>query len=89
MGRVAAAPTPGAPTTPPPHDERGQETAEPLPATPTPPRSRDERGQGTAEYALVILAACGLALGVVAWATNTGAIVGLFQAVVDRLTGSI
>jgi Protein of unknown function (DUF4244) len=53
------------------------------------PAQQDDRGQGTAEYALVILAACGLALGVVAWATNTGAIVGLFQAVVDRLTSSI
>ena len=57
--------------------------------TPTLPARRDERGQGTAEYALVILAACGLARGVVAWATNTGAIVGLFQAVVDRLTNAI
>jgi len=53
------------------------------------PTRQNEHGQGTAEYALVILAACGLALGVVAWATNTGAIVGLFQAVVDRLTSSI
>jgi hypothetical protein len=57
--------------------------------THTRPARPDERGQGTAEYALVILAACGLALGVVAWATNTGAIVGLFQAVVDRLTSSL
>lgn len=60
----------------------------PLPAPTLPARTAD-RGQGTAEYALVILAACGLALGVVAWATNTGAIVGLFQAVVDRLTSSL
>jgi hypothetical protein len=60
----------------------------PLPV-PTLPARPDDRGQGTAEYALVILAACGLALGVVAWATNTGAIVSLFQAVVDRLTSSI
>jgi Protein of unknown function (DUF4244) len=57
--------------------------------THTRPARPDERGQGTAEYALVILAACGLALGVVAWATNTGAIVGLFQAVVDHLTSSL
>ena len=65
----------------------------PLPAptipAPTLPARKADRGQGTAEYALVILAACGLALGVVAWATNTGAIVGLFQAVVDRLTSSL
>ena len=59
-----------------------------LPAPTLPARTADG-GQGTAEYALVILAACGLALGVVAWATNTGAIVGLFQAVVDRLTSSL
>jgi hypothetical protein len=50
---------------------------------------RDDRGQGTAEYALLILAACGLALGVVAWATNTGAIVGLFESVVDHITSSL
>jgi Protein of unknown function (DUF4244) len=74
----------------PPHPERTPLPRHPLsrPAHRLPVR-QDERGQGTAEYALVILAACGLALGVVAWATNTGAIVGLFEAVVDRLTSSI
>jgi hypothetical protein len=37
----------------------------------------------------MILAAAGIALGVVAWATDTDAITGLFQSVVDRLTSSI
>ena len=71
-----------------PNPERTPLPRHPLPA-PTLPARKADRGQGTAEYALVILAACGLALGVVAWATNTGAIVGLFQAVVDRLTSSL
>ncbi|HEY7069145.1 MAG TPA: DUF4244 domain-containing protein [Acidimicrobiales bacterium] len=56
---------------------------------PTQPASPDDRGQASAEYALVILAAASLALGVVTWAAHTGAITGIFQAVVDRLTSSI
>lgn len=76
-------PTPKGPPLP-----RHPLSAPAIPA-PTLPARKADRGQGTAEYALVILAACGLALGVVAWATNTGAIVGLFQAVVDRLTSSL
>lgn len=59
------------------------------PQAPTLPARRDDRGQGTAEYGLMILAAAGIALGVVAWATDTDAITGLFQSVVDRLTSSI
>jgi hypothetical protein len=50
---------------------------------------RGDRGQATAEYGLVILAAGGIALGVIAWATGTGSFTDMFEAVVDRLTGSL
>jgi hypothetical protein len=50
---------------------------------------RDDRGQATVEYGLVILVAGVLALGVIAWARGTGAFTGLFQTVIDTLTGSI
>ncbi len=60
-----------------------------IPSPPAHPRRRDDRGQASAEYALVILAAASLALGVVAWSGHTDAITGIFQAVVDRLTSSI
>jgi hypothetical protein len=59
------------------------------PNPPTHPASPDDRGQASAEYAIVILAAASLALGVVAWSGHTNAITGIFQAVVDRLTNSI
>ncbi|MFP3901956.1 MAG: hypothetical protein ACLFXM_13970 [Acidimicrobiia bacterium] len=46
----------------------------------------DDRGQSTAEYGLVILAAGGIALGVIAWAGKTGTFTGLFESVVGNLT---
>ncbi|HYZ98325.1 MAG TPA: DUF4244 domain-containing protein [Acidimicrobiales bacterium] len=52
-------------------------------------RLADDRGQGTAEYGLVILAAGGIALGVIAWASQTGSFTDLFESVVDKLTGSV
>ena len=47
----------------------------------------DERGQTTAEYALVLLAAGTIAMLVVAWAQNNDAIGGLFDTVLERITG--
>ena len=48
-----------------------------------------DRGQATAEYGLVILAAGGIALGVIAWASGTGSFTGLFESVLEKLTGSL
>jgi len=46
---------------------------------------RREHGQATAEYALVIVAAAAVALALILWATNTGALESLFDAVIDRV----
>lgn len=46
---------------------------------------RPEDGQATAEYALVIVAAAAIALALILWATNTGALESLFDAVIDRV----
>jgi Flp pilus assembly pilin Flp len=46
---------------------------------------RDESGQATAEYALVIVAAAAIALALIVWATNTGVLADLFDAVVSRV----
>jgi len=48
-----------------------------------------ERGQTTAEYALVILGAAALAALLVAWATRSDAIGRLFDAVIERVLGSM
>ena len=44
-----------------------------------------QRGQATAEYALVLLGAAMVALLLVAWATKTGKITALLDAIVDRI----
>ena len=49
-------------------------------------RLTDDRGQATAEYGLVILAAGGIALGVIAWAAKTGSFTDLFESVIEQLT---
>ena len=49
----------------------------------------NDRGQATAEYALLILAAASIALLVIAWATSTGRIGQLFDAVIDSVIGNI
>jgi hypothetical protein len=49
----------------------------------------DDRGQATAEYGLVILAAGGIALGVIAWAARTGSFTDLFETVIDQLTDGL
>lgn len=52
-------------------------------------RNRGERGQSTAEYALLLLGAATIALIVVTWATGTGKIGELFDAVVDSIIGKV
>ena len=49
----------------------------------------DDRGQATAEYGLIILAAGGIALGVIAWASGTGSFTDMFEAVVDKLSENL
>jgi Flp pilus assembly pilin Flp len=44
-----------------------------------------EEGQATAEYALVIVAAAAVAVALIVWATNTGVLADLFDAVVARV----
>lgn len=45
-----------------------------------------QSGQATAEYALVIVAAAAVAGALILWATNTGALAALFDAVVDHIS---
>lgn len=45
-----------------------------------------EDGQATAEYALVVVAAAAVAGTLIFWATNTGALAALFDAVVERVS---
>lgn len=52
-------------------------------------RSRSERGQSTAEYALLLLGVATIALIVVTWASSTGKIGELFDAVVDSIIGKV
>jgi Flp pilus assembly pilin Flp len=47
---------------------------------------RSERGQTTAEYALVLIAAAAIGGLVLAWATKTHAVSGLFDKIVNRVT---
>ncbi len=48
-----------------------------------------ERGQATAEYALVILGAATLAGLVLAWASSTGRVSRLLNAVLDAVIGQV
>jgi hypothetical protein len=50
---------------------------------------RLDDGQTTAEYALVLLAAAGVALLVIAWATRSGKIGELFNAVMDTIIDKV
>lgn len=50
---------------------------------------KHDRGQSTAEYALLLLGAATIALIVVTWATSTGKIAELFDAVVDSIIGRV
>ncbi|MEO5679564.1 MAG: DUF4244 domain-containing protein [Acidimicrobiales bacterium] len=49
------------------------------------PARRSQRGQATTEYALVLLGAAAVALLLVAWATRTGAIGSLLDAVLASI----
>jgi hypothetical protein len=51
--------------------------------------ARGESAQTTAEYALVLLGAAAIAMLLVAWAGQTGAIGSLFDAVMNSLTGLV
>lgn len=55
-------------------------------------RTGRDRGQATTEYALVMLGAAVIALLVVGWATSgggAGKIGGLFDRVIDAVTGKL
>ena len=52
-------------------------------------RLRDQRGQTTAEYALVLLGATGIALLLLGWATQSGAVGTLFDAVLGGVIGKV
>ena len=52
-------------------------------------RCRGAAGQTTAEYALVLLGAAGIALLLVGWATQSGAVGTLFDAVMDGVIGRV
>ena len=46
----------------------------------------NESGQATAEYALVVVAAAAIAGALIVWATSTGALGALFDAVISRVS---
>ena len=46
---------------------------------------KNESGQATAEYALVVVAAAAIAGALIVWATSTGTLSALFNAVVSRV----
>jgi Flp pilus assembly pilin Flp len=50
---------------------------------------RSERGQTTAEYALVLIAAAAIGGLVLAWATKSHAISGMFDKIVKRVTDMV
>jgi Flp pilus assembly pilin Flp len=50
---------------------------------------RGDGGQTTAEYALVLLGAAAVALVLVAWATKSGKITQLFDAVIDHVLSKL
>jgi Flp pilus assembly pilin Flp len=49
----------------------------------------DERGQATAEYALILLGAAAIALLVVGWATKSGTVGKLLDAVFDNIRNKV
>jgi hypothetical protein len=52
-------------------------------------RFRSERGQATAEYVLVLLGAAAVATLLLAWATSTGRVGDLLDAVVDSIAEKV
>ena len=69
------------------HDQSTIALTQFLDARPEP--LRDDRGQTTAEYALVLLGAAGIALLLLGWATQSGAIGTLFDAVLGGVVGKV
>ena len=53
------------------------------------PRSRDQEGQATAEYALLTGAVALILALVAAWATSTGRVTALLNAVFDSLIAAV
>ena len=49
----------------------------------------EQRGQATAEYALVMVAAAIIAGALIFWASNSGALGALFDAVVERISSFV
>jgi Flp pilus assembly pilin Flp len=49
----------------------------------------DESGQATAEYALVVVAAAAIAGALIVWASSTGALGDLFNAVINRVSSLV
>ena len=60
-----------------------------MPFQPPDRRHHPESGQATAEYALVMLAAAALAGLLLAWASGTGGIGRLLDAVMDELISQV
>jgi Flp pilus assembly pilin Flp len=52
-------------------------------------RARDDRGQATAEYALVLMGAAAVAVLLITWATKTGKVGQLLDAVLDNVAGRV
>ena len=50
---------------------------------------KDQSGQATAEYALVVVAAAAIAGALIVWATSTGTLGALFDAVISRVSSWI
>lgn len=50
-------------------------------------RLRGSGGQTTAEYALVILAAAAIAIGLLAWARSSDRLPAFFDRIIDRILG--
>ena len=49
----------------------------------------EQKGQATAEYALVMVAAAIIAGALLFWASNSGALSALFDAVVERISSFV
>lgn len=50
---------------------------------------KNQSGQATAEYALVVVAAAAIAGVLIVWATSTGALQSLFDAVINRVASFV
>ncbi|HEX6262356.1 MAG TPA: DUF4244 domain-containing protein [Actinomycetota bacterium] len=50
-------------------------------------RLSGSKGQTTAEYALVILAAAAIAIGLLAWARSSDRLPAFFDRIIDRILG--